>query len=54
MSKATTNSWSSRPNEYAVFVSMPVKRRATAMWSRMIRMRSSGARPYHSRFFHIG
>ena len=33
---------------------MPVKRRATAMWSCITRMRSSAESPYHSRFFHIG
>ena len=33
---------------------MPVKRRATSMWSRMMRMRSSPASRYQSRRFHIG
>ena len=33
---------------------MPVKRRATAMWSRITLIRSSAESMYHSRFFHIG
>ena len=30
------------------------RRLPTSMWPRMIRIRSSGASAYHSRFFHIG
>ena len=48
-SNATTNSWSSRPNEYDVLRSMSGYSRPTRMCSCMIRQRSSAGLAYHSR-----
>ena len=49
VSNATTNSWSSSPNEYDVFRSMSGYSLPTLMCSCMIRQRSSAGSPYHAR-----
>src|ERR1700758_5810728 len=49
VSKATTNSWSSRPNEYEVLRSTLGYSRPTRMCSCMIRQRSSAGRAYQAR-----
>ena len=54
VSKATTNSWSSRPKEYVVWLSTVGYSRPTRMWSCMIRQRSSAGSAYHARVFTNG
>ena len=49
VSNATTNSWSSSPNEYVVWLSTPGYSRPTWMCPCMIRQRSCAGSPYHSR-----
>ena len=49
VSKATTNSWSSRPKEYDVLRSISGYSRPSRMCSCMIRWRSCGSSVYHAR-----
>ena len=49
VSKATTNSWSSRPKEYVVWLSTCGYSRPRVMWPCMILQRSSADSPYHAR-----
>ena len=54
LSNATTNSWSSSPNEYEVFRSMSGYSLPTLMCSCMIFQRSSAGIVYHARVFTNG